>query len=384
MNRFRAVGWTVVARLWGLVAGPLQATLLLLLLSPSQQGLWYAMIGLQRFQALFDLGMGSVMGAAMARDPQRAEAWRWFGIRWHLAMSFGWIFFAGPAGGIWLYRQFSINALFVWAFLVLFSAASMPLVAEAIAIESQQNIAEVASFRAVRDLLSRVASWSILLYGGVWALVVERLVAFIVSLFWWARQKKPFLVGTTLSYKNDVFPLQWRIGASTVGGSLPFAVLVPACVAVGGAAEGGRIGTDLGLLGAFQGLSWALVTPALPLVGRLLSAGKREEAQKHWKQNLFGASILFLGGAGVVIGRDPVYGAILSLAVGLRMAREAMSAWLRAELRPFSWPVELAEGIFVVLAVNEAGTTSQILWIFAGGAGGSLLLLLGMNRMGFL
>ena len=53
----RGAGASLLFRLWGMASGPVQAALLIVLLTPQEQGIWYALSGLQRFQALLELGI---------------------------------------------------------------------------------------------------------------------------------------------------------------------------------------------------------------------------------------------------------------------------------------------------------------------------------------
>jgi hypothetical protein len=366
-----------------------------MMLSPENQGSWYAISGLQRFQALIELGMGVTLGAAVARSG-RGGAWLRMGVLWHLGMALGWLLIAGPIGGFWLYNRVDPSAVGPWVVLTVVSAVGMPILPLLTTLEARQQVAAVSSFRTIQGIFSRVGSWVFLaMGGGLWAQGLERALSTLLSWgFFWvltATSYFPILSETAqkllkkaqhappLSYKMEVFPLQWRIAAATAGGTLPFAMLIPVATEHAGKVEGGQLGALLTVLGGLQGMAWALLTPVFPAIGHLLSEGRRTEATRQLSRSgalslgVFGMGIamivgVILWGPSSITSRIPEGETVLWMSLGfeIRLLRELYASWCRADLRPITWPADLLEGGGVVLAWMFWGESlSDISEIFA-------------------
>ena len=57
----RAVGWTVAARVWSILAGPVSVILIAAHLSAEEQGFYYTFASIVAFQVIFELGLGMVI-----------------------------------------------------------------------------------------------------------------------------------------------------------------------------------------------------------------------------------------------------------------------------------------------------------------------------------
>lgn len=150
-------------RLWGLAAGPVQAALVVALLTPEAQGSWYAISGLQRFQAMFELGAGATLAAAVARQPDRAGGWLRWGFGWYAGMAAAWLLVAGPVGAWWLRAEVDGAAAQIWLWTAAVTAAGLPVMPLLTALESSQQVAAASWLRAAQGVAGRLTGW-----GALW------------------------------------------------------------------------------------------------------------------------------------------------------------------------------------------------------------------------
>ncbi len=368
------------------------------MLSSTDQGAWYALSGLQRFQALIDLGAGTTLAMLVARtsDPARLGGLIRYGVGWHLGAAVIWLVVAGSAGSAWIAHTLGLEWVAPWLALVLASSLAIPSTPLLLVLEARGRVAEVYRFRIAQGVRARVLSWGLLAAGlGAWAQAAERASVAIDSALW-LRNRAPELrdavaVATPVSVR-DVWPYQWRIAAATVGGALPHALIIPIAVARFGAVEGGRLGAAFAVIGAFHGLAWASLAPVVPRVGSLLASGGRASAWDAIRRGAVTAGALHVTSSALfvlfvalaperVADRLPSAGvvALIAASLGVRLLREVFAAWCRADLRPVTWPVDLGEGLLCAPALalfggDVAGLSAAFLACSVANAAATLLV----------
>ena len=354
---------SLVYRLWGLLSAPISAALLVTVLTPSEQGEWYTLVGLQRFQAVVELGFGTTFLSvvAHARAPARLRDLLNLALRWHVGMGLAWGVGASLLGGWWLVSV-GLSPR-VWVGLCLSTALCMVFLPLQLWREGQGQVGEVFQLRLWQGVASRLASWAGVVAGfTTWGLVVERGVVMVASGAYAVRGWPPSQPSTERAfviYTRDVFPLQWRVALSMVGGALPWAMLVPTTLASCGTEVAGRIGVGLAMLGALQSLCWSVLSPWFPGVAHARRDQQHPHARELLMRGLRPATLLFgvgtLGGLFLVV-LIPTFGFTLSvlgplpwllLAAGglFRLLREVVTAWTRADLTSPTWVVDVVEGV---------------------------------------
>lgn len=344
------------------------------LLTSPDQGAWYALSSLQRFQALIDLGAGATLATLVARtsDAPRLGGLIRYSVRWHLGAAVVWLALAGPLGAAWIVHALGAAWVAPWLALVVATCLAFPTTPLLLTLEARGRVAEVYRFRLLQGIRARALAWGLLAVGlGAWAQAAERL-SVAVDAGWWLHRRAPELRDTIAVAApvvfRDVWPYQWRIAAATVGGSLPHALLIPIAVARFDTIEGGKLGATFAIVGALHGLAWATLAPVWPRVGALLAEGRRAEAWSAVQRGVAPAvalqgtaSALFVAAATLAPERvaerltSPSVIALLAASLGLRLLREVYASWCRADLRPVTWPVDLAEGLVCAPVLAFAG-----------------------------
>ena len=276
-----------------------------LCLSAAQQGYYYTFASILALQVFFELGMGQVIVQIVAheaahlhqsQDGQYVGAQeslarlgalrrllrRWYG--WATALFLacvnvlGWLFFRGHElpwqewAGPWflLVAATACNLLLSWRIAI---------------IEGFALVKEVGQLRLIQSMLGYSAMWVVLLTGGgLWVVAIVPLAMAVYSWSWLRRRPardvlSPLPVGpSTLNWRTEILPFQWRIAVSWISGFFIFQLFAPLIFKYHGAAEAGRVGLGITVFNSVVTVSTSWVAAKVPVFARLLAHGQRVEA----------------------------------------------------------------------------------------------------------
>ncbi|WP_343636167.1 hypothetical protein [Roseateles sp.] len=289
---------TLLFRGWGILAGGVTTLLLPFWLSPAQQGFYYTFGSLLALQVFFELGLnqvivqlvgheaahlqfhddGTVSGDAARRA--RLQAIRRLVTRWYLVAAVLFAAVGGLAGHVFFERRAALPAPeweLAWFALVLTSAVNLFLSPRLAIIEGTGRVGQVARLRLIQSFVGYGAMWLLLIAGaGLWVAVAVPGVSSLVTLLWLRARgelrrreavaddgRQPLI-----SWRKDIFPLQWRIAVSWACGYFIFNLFTPIIFAHHGAREAGQFGMAMAIFNAATtvGLSWINAkTPAFTM-----------------------------------------------------------------------------------------------------------------------
>lgn len=280
---------TLLFRGWSIAAGGCTIVLIPIYLSPTQQGFYYTFASLLALQVFFELGLNQVIIQLVSNDAahlninkdgsasgDEGRIHRLNGLigllrRWYAlaAVMFflitggvGWLFFVTKGGNLTLEQWCP-----TWVALVLFTSINLFLSPRLTVIEGTGQVGTVARLRLIQSMLGYCAMWILLLLGtGLWAAVAVPAVNAIATSLWLRRRgsmfHQPVTANTSglepISWRRDVFPMQWRISISWACGYIIFSLFTPIVFASHGAVEAGRVGMAMTVFSAITslGLSW--------------------------------------------------------------------------------------------------------------------------------
>jgi hypothetical protein len=276
---------TVLFRSWGILAGAVTLLLLPLWLSPAQQGYYYTFASLLALQVFFELGLsqviiqlvgheaahlrfhdnGTVSGASdrLARLSGIVALLR----RWYAIAAMLFFVLGGVAGALFFGCQGDALPIAQWApawvVVVALTAVNLYFSPQLAVVEGAGHVGQVARLRLFQSMVGYGALWILLITGAnLWATVAVPFVSACATLLWlraragWLSTR---LAGTsTINWRRDVFPMQWRIAVSFACGYLIFSLFTPVVFSIHGAAEAGRLGMAMSVFSAVTtlGLSW--------------------------------------------------------------------------------------------------------------------------------
>lgn len=331
LSRFgvdRAIGFTILHRAWGLLAGPATLIFVIAFLTPAEQGFYYAFAGVLGLQIFFELGLGFVvmqtvshlmadlrvegnvlLGAqASAGRLGRllADVLRWYGLA--CAAFIGVILLSG----FWFFTQSPGNEQVHWQlpWLLVVPVFGFSILANACFsfLEGMGLVADVAFARLVQSVIGLVALCLLFALGAkLMALVALHAVNLIVSTSWivWRRgrllrqvwsQRAP---AGAIGWRQEIWPFQWRIAVSWMAGYCGTQVITLILFSRLGPVEAGRFGLTLTALSAVATGATAWVSTKAPRFGSLVAQGRTEELNALFAQAWRGA--LVFGAAGLLM-----------------------------------------------------------------------------------
>ena len=250
----RAVGWTVAARVWSILAGPLSVILIAAHLSAEEQGFYYTFASIVAFQIVFELGLGMVIvqfashekaflrmaarrnarGSDVEKRPSgRAPAQDAAVVRRRHALAAvallvgGTIFFAHKPSSVESWKA-------PWIALAILAGGTLFLTPFLSLIEGCGLVIDVARVRTWQVIASNLAGldraarrrklWASpailggsLLVGSAWVLWTHR------ALFSDLLRTR----GAGISWREEVWPFQWRIAVSWISTYFTFHIFIP-------------------------------------------------------------------------------------------------------------------------------------------------------------
>jgi O-antigen/teichoic acid export membrane protein len=294
----RAVGWTVAARVWSILAGPVSVILIAAHLSAEEQGFYYTFASIVAFQVMFELGLGMVIVQFASHEKAFLE-WRadgtlggsevekgrlaallrktlqWYAVATTLAAAAllvgGTLFFA--------YKPTTVEGWSApWIALAVLAGATLFLTPFLSLLEGCGLVIDVARVRTWQVIASNLAGWTVLLAGGaLWAspaIMGASLVVGSAWVLWTHRRLFSDLLRTRgggISWREEVWPFQWRIAVSWISSYFTFHLFIPVLFNFHGPAVAGRMGMSLTLASAVFFVATSLLTTKVPRFGELIA-----------------------------------------------------------------------------------------------------------------
>lgn len=296
----RAVLFSLLAKIWGLVAGPVTALLIAYKFTPELQGYYYTFGGLVALQSFVDLGFttvivqfashewsklgldstGQVIGDAEALS--RLASLAGFASKWFLAGSViltiglgivGYVFFAQ-------HPTTSIDWAMPWFALCLLTGATFFLAPVWALLEGCNQVAAVYSFRFLQGLGITLSLWlAITLNANLWTVSVASFVGLVTATVflrrrYWKFVKALFLLratGPRIGWRSEILTMQWRMAVSGLGSYLAASFFVPVLFQYHGPVVAGQMGMTLTLINSLSAICGAWVFPRVPFLGILIA-----------------------------------------------------------------------------------------------------------------
>lgn len=323
----RATFFALAVRGWQLGAGALSLVLIGWFFSPELRGYFFTFSSLIGWQAIFELGFGIATTNVCSHEWSKLkldEAGRITGdadalsrlvslgrfiVGWNALASVGFIAIVGTVGALVLHDGDSqIAWRMPWITVMLLAGLLFWMSPLNALLEGCNQVAEVHHFRFLQAAAATVALWTAISLGwGLWAAVASVGTRVVTNLAFllirYRRFFEPFTrpaQAARISFRSEVWPLQWRLAASGLTGFVTFALIVPVIKAYQGAELAGRMGMTWTMITAVQAASLAWVQTRVPLFGMLIAREDIRELDRVYRR-LTAISFSVLAGAAVVI-----------------------------------------------------------------------------------
>ena len=396
----RAVFFAIMGKIWSLSAGLVTTLLIAVYFAPDLQGYYYTFQAVLAVQAIAELGLGSVLTyyashewakLALDRDREvtgdpdalsRLISLGRFSLKWYLmasavmtlVLATGGLFFFGTAGD----PGFPWKA--PWIVLSVVTGLNLCAVPVWALLEGCNQVSHVYGYRIVQYVASSVTAWvAIYLGAGLWVasaigvagllamtLTVGRRYGKLIRTILLAQPKGP-----RLSWRTDIWPMQWRIAMSWVGGYFVFSLFAPVLFHYQGPVVAGQMGMTWVLVGALMPVASSWIMPRAPLFGILISQRKYAELDRlFWRITSRVIAVTASGAFGIwmlvfslnqlhhpLAARllPPGTTACMLLATIIVCASLPMSTYLRAHKKEPLMGLSVLSGVLTGIAVTVLG-----------------------------
>jgi hypothetical protein len=365
--------------------------------SQEQQGYYFTFLSVISMQIFAEFGLGIVVGSYASHEWARLKlddrgciqgnqdslsrlmGLGGFAKKYYLNISVVCFLLLLFGGTFFFLMKSSHNIdlwLMPWCFLSLLTAMSLYMVPFWSILEGCNQVESVYILRLAQVLIAGLVAWVTIYLGfGLWAIPMSGFAGIILIIFLMFRRHNNFFntifysksSGAKLNWRDDIFPMQWRIGLSWISGYLTFSLYVPVIFYFKGPVLAGQTGMTLAFVSAVTAVISSLISPKTPLFGILIAQLKFNELDRMvYRLSLRViliaisiASIIWLGIYLINVFQFPIaerllpplpsaffLGGAVVLCAGL-----PMSAYLRAHKKEPLMPLSILCGLFTSTAV---------------------------------
>lgn len=337
----RATFFSIAARVWQLLAGPVSMVLITVSFTPEVQGFYYMFASLMALQGLVELGLHAVIvnvashewaqlelgpdgvPAGDARSLSRLAHLARTAFRWYASVAAAFVVLVTIAGVLYFSNRANaaIDWLAPWVALVILTGGAVWLWALTAVLEGCNQVAAVHRVRFLQALTGSLIVWACMLSGaGLWTIVAAALVRVLWDLWLTCVAHRAFFQALwrnvseqpSLLWWEEVWPLQWRMGTRAIVGYFALNLFVPIMFHYHGAVEAGRMGMTWTALTALEGASFAWVYTRTSVFGMLAARAEFKELNRVFlRLTCISTVILVIGSVAfccaiAVLGRLPI------------------------------------------------------------------------------
>ncbi|MBV8254354.1 MAG: hypothetical protein JO154_17275 [Chitinophaga sp.] len=331
-----AIVYTLLARIIQAGGGSIAIIFIAAFLSKAEQGYYYTFASILALQIFFELGFSGIITQYAAHEAvhllpnkdggyegelrykSRLSSLLHIAVKWFSVLSLALFVVLAIAGFVFFTHFGNANTENVswngpWL-LLSFSATIMLLVTPLLAfLEGLGKVREVAKIRLIQQAAQLLGlllflSLGLKLYAGPVATILSLMVYPIWILsggqlnllknIW-----HYFDTAHTISFRQEIFPYQWRIALSWISGYFIFQLFNPVIFATDGPAAAGQMGMTLAILNGILSISLSWYNTKVPLFSSLIAKGDYVTLDSVFNKTIRNASlicgaaiIVFLGG----------------------------------------------------------------------------------------
>lgn len=288
------------------IVQPVTLYLIATCLTSAEQGYYYTFGSILSASIFLELGLGTVL-TQFASHEFASLSWGAHGsltgdaialsrlisltrksVVWYGIMSILVLASFIPGGTIFLNSSSSsaeVDFVLPWVFLVVFSSLTLFLSPLLAIIEGCARVADIQRMRMYQIGFGALFVWIVIVSNGsLYAASSLAITNFVIGTFWLMTRYNGLLnqvrgdgsvvTNHELSWKRELFPLQWKIGVSWVSGYLTFHLFTPLLFQYQNAVAAGQMGMSLYVsnIALSTGIAW--LSTKFPLYGAMI---KRRE-----------------------------------------------------------------------------------------------------------
>jgi O-antigen/teichoic acid export membrane protein len=396
-----AVVFTLLTRAWQAIAGAVALVLIAYFFSPDVQGFYYTFSSLLALQTFVELGLyivivnrashewsklrlddaGSVIGDTSALS--RLGSLTRFIARWYTVVSLLFALGVGIAGYVFFSQSPSSNVAWEapWATVVVLAAVQLWLMPFLSLLEGCNQVVALNRFRLAQAVVESFSIWVLFVAGAeLWVVAGSLAIRILATLYFLMRGYGRFFrsilavrVEQRIRWREELWPMQWRLAAQLVVNSIAFSLFTPVMFYFYGAKVAGQTGMTLQFIGVVTTMAHAWVETKVPHFGALVVRRDYAELDRIWWQAsklsygfavaaslIIWLAVLVLDGSGVEFAArilGPLPTALFLMAYGLTHVTHFQGLYLRAHAREPFLTLGVSGGLLVGSLVFVFGST---------------------------
>lgn len=296
----RATFYALLTRGWQVIAGPITLLLISVYFPPAVQGWFYVFAELLALQALVEMSLNQIIinlashewsrleqapDGSIAGDPEamsRLVSLGRFFAGWYFGVALLYGLAIGVGGGIWMAANQStagIDWVGPWIVVTILTVLSLWILPIYAVLDGCNQVIATNRFRAVQSVLGNVVAWSCIPLGaGLWTTTAIAATKFAGDIYPLLGPYRKFFAeffhppaGPTVSWREEIAPLQWRLALQTGSTALAMSSLTLVLFDYHGEAAAGRMGMTWSALKSLQWGAIAWVFTRMPKFGMLIA-----------------------------------------------------------------------------------------------------------------
>ena len=328
----KAIFFTSSARIAQGLGGVISVLFVARYLTGIEQGFYYTFASIVAIQIFFELGLNGIITQYVAHEAShliltenkyegeskyrsRMASLLHFCVKWYLVLAIALFVILGVTGYIFFSLYYKaeepVNWLLPWLLLSFGTTLYFMLSPFIAFIEGLGKVKEIAKIRLIQQVITMLLKWSGLflgfkLYvGGIGTLVGVSVLSYFILRKFLPILRNIYITKITkrVSYRYEIFPFQWKIALSWIGGYFMFQLFNPVLFATEGAVVAGQMGMTLTILKAILGLTLGWITTKVPTFSSLIAQKRYTQLDTMFDRTLLQSSLINgFGLAGMFVG----------------------------------------------------------------------------------
>lgn len=303
----KAVAFTMLNKVWSVIKFPITIFFIHSYLSPDDQGYYFTFYSILGLSVFLELGISNVIlqfvshemayvkwtGKILIGDTKaksRLSSILKLTLKWYTILSIL-LFILLYFGGLIFFNSIDQTTYVVvwekpWLILSIFFSLNLWTNSLLGFFSGCNQVKEVARLRFVVGVITSITQWTILaLNFKLFAVASASIIQFIGGIAWLFFTKKETILdliydkskSINVSWKYEIWPLQWKIALSWISGYFIFQIFNPLLLKYNTPISAGQMGLTMSALSAISDFSLSWVNTKIPYMGSFI-------ALKNWSK----------------------------------------------------------------------------------------------------
>lgn len=316
-----AILYTSITRVIQGFGGIVTVLFIVKFLTDAEQGFYYTFASILAIQIFFELGLNGIITQYVAHEVShltqqgntfvgdgkylsRMASLLHFCLKWYSIIVGGLLIALITAGFVFFNNYYKSNIIIDWQFpwILICIGTGLNFFISPIAafLEGLGKVKDIAKIRFAQQLLTILLMWGGLLCGlKLYVGGIGSFIGGLVLILFIMRKFYPLLqniyrikIKEKISYKNEIFPYQWKIALSWISGYFIFQLFNPVLFATEGPVIAGQMGMTMAVLNAILALTLSWITTKIPLFSGLIANKEYKKLDAVFNRTLLQSSAI--------------------------------------------------------------------------------------------